>query len=68
MFVQNYFTSFILILFVGYDKFEKKFANMIEVNPSAISHLLKGRNKPGYDVLVNIAKVFPDISMEIFEM
>ena len=64
MFVQNYFTSFILILFVGYDKFEKKFANMIEVNPSAISHLLKGRNKPGYDVLVNIAKVFPDISMD----
>ncbi len=41
-----------------------KFANMIEVNPSAISHLLKGRNKPGYDVLVNIAKVFPDISMD----
>lgn len=37
---------------------------MIEVNPSAISHLLKGRNKPGYDVLVNIAKVFPDISMD----
>ena len=41
-----------------------KFANMIEVNPSAISHLLKGRNKPGYDVLVNISKVFPDISMD----
>lgn len=41
-----------------------KFANMIDVNPSAISHLLKGRNKPGYDVLVNIAKAFPDISMD----
>lgn len=41
-----------------------KFANMINVNPSAISHLLKGRNKPGYDVLVNIAKAFPDISMD----
>lgn len=41
-----------------------KFANMIDVNPSAISHLLKGRNKPGYDVLVNIARVFPDISMD----
>lgn len=41
-----------------------KFANMIDVNPSAISHLLKGRNKPGYDVLVNIANVFPDVSMD----
>lgn len=41
-----------------------KFANIIDVNPSAISHLLKGRNKPGYDVLVNIAKAFPDISMD----
>lgn len=41
-----------------------KFADMIHVNPSAISHLLKGRNKPGYDVLVNIANAFPDISMD----
>lgn len=41
-----------------------KFAAMIDVNPSAISHLLKGRNKPGYDVLVNIARAFPDISMD----
>lgn len=41
-----------------------KFAAMINVNPSAVSHLLKGRNKPGYDVLVNIARAFPDISMD----
>ncbi len=41
-----------------------KFATLIDANPSAISHLLKGRNKPGYDLLVNIAKAFPDISMD----
>lgn len=41
-----------------------RFAALIDANPSAISHLLKGRNKPGYDLLVNIAKAFPDISMD----
>lgn len=41
-----------------------RFAAMIDVNPSAVSHLLKGRNKPGYDVLVNIARAFPEISMD----
>lgn len=41
-----------------------RFATLIDANPSAISHLLKGRNKPGYDLLVNIAKAFPDISMD----
>ncbi|MCM1030004.1 MAG: helix-turn-helix domain-containing protein [Oscillibacter sp.] len=41
-----------------------KFATLIDANPSAISHLLKGRNKPGYDLLVSIAKAFPDISMD----
>lgn len=41
-----------------------KFAALIDANPSAISHLLKGRNKPGYDLLVNIARAFPDISMD----
>lgn len=41
-----------------------KFATLIDANPSAISHLLKGRNKPGYDLLVNIARAFPDISMD----
>lgn len=40
-----------------------RFAALIDANPSAISHLLKGRNKPGYDLLVNIARAFPDISM-----
>lgn len=41
-----------------------KFAALIDANPSAISHLLKGRNKPGYDLLVNIARAFPEISMD----
>lgn len=41
-----------------------RFAAMINANPSAVSHLLKGRNKPGYDLIVNIAEAFPDISMD----
>ncbi|MCC8174755.1 MAG: helix-turn-helix transcriptional regulator, partial [Odoribacter sp.] len=41
-----------------------KFAALIDANPSAISHILKGRNKPGYDLLVNISTAFPDISMD----
>lgn len=40
-----------------------QFADSINVNPSTISHILTGRNKPGYDVLVNIALAFPDICM-----
>ena len=41
-----------------------KFAGLINANPSAISHLLKGRNRPGLEMLENIARTFPDISMD----
>lgn len=41
-----------------------KLAAMINANPSAISHILSGRNKPGHDLLVNIANAFPEISMD----
>lgn len=38
-----------------------RFAQEIGASPSAISHILSGRNKPGYEVLYSIARVFPDI-------
>ncbi len=41
-----------------------KFAGLINANPSAISHLLKGRNRPGLEMLEHIARAFPDISMD----
>ena len=40
-----------------------KFATLIGVNASTISHILAGRNKPGFDMIYNIAKAFPDISL-----
>ena len=32
-----------------------RFAAMIGVNASTISHILAGRNKPGFDIINNIA-------------
>lgn len=39
-----------------------QFSEMLGVNPAAISHLLAGRNKPGYDFLQKILRRFPRIS------
>ena len=40
-----------------------KFASIIGANPSTVSHILSGRNKPGADILRNIVEEFPDINM-----
>ena len=40
-----------------------KFAAMIGVNASTISHILAGMNKPGFDIINNIAKTFPDLNL-----
>jgi len=37
-------------------------ARLIGVQPSTISHILSGRNKPGFDFLHALLKAFPDIS------
>lgn len=39
-----------------------QFAEMLGVNPAGISHLLAGRNKPGYDLLQKILRRFPQIN------
>ncbi|MEG2770915.1 MAG: helix-turn-helix transcriptional regulator [Alistipes sp.] len=39
-----------------------RFAEMLEVQPSGISHILSGRNKPGFDLLQKILKRFPKIN------
>jgi len=38
-----------------------RFAAM--VNASAMSHILNGRSKPGFDVLDKIAQAFPDVNL-----
>ncbi len=40
-----------------------QFSNKIHVNPSAMSHILNGRSKPGFDVLDKIGQAFPDINL-----
>lgn len=41
-----------------------KFAEMIGVQPSNISHILSGRNKPSLDFITKVVETFPDISLE----
>lgn len=40
-----------------------RFAAMIKVNASAMSHILNGRSKPGFDVLDKIAQAFPEVNL-----
>ena len=40
-----------------------EFANRLEIQKSTVSHLLSGRNKPGFDFLNKLIKVFPDINL-----
>lgn len=37
-------------------------ARMLEIQPSGLSHILSGRNKPSFDLVVKILKAFPDIN------
>lgn len=37
-------------------------AEMLEVNPAGISHILAGRNKPGFEMLQKILRRFPQIN------
>jgi len=39
-----------------------RLAEMLDVNPAGISHILNGRNKPGFDFLQKILRRFPRIS------
>ena len=41
-----------------------EFAEMLGINPAGISHILSGRNNPGYDLLKKILTRFPDISAD----
>lgn len=43
-----------------------RFADIMGVQRSNISHLLSGRNKPGYDFIQKFLNTFPDINPEWF--
>lgn len=40
----------------------RRFAEIIGVQPSTISHILSGRNNPGYDFIVKLLEEFPRIN------
>ena len=37
-------------------------ARLLEIQPSGISHIMSGRNKPSFDLVVKILSAFPDIN------
>ncbi len=39
-----------------------RFAEILEIQPSAVSHLVSGRNKPGFDLLQKILRRFPRLN------
>ena len=45
---------------------QASFANTIEVAPASVSHILQGRNKPGFDFLVSMSEHYPELNLEWF--
>lgn len=43
---------------------QAQFADEIGVARASVSHILAGRNKPGFDFLVSTASHFPDLNLE----
>jgi len=43
---------------------QSQFAESISVAPASISHILAGRNKPGFDFISNMAKRYPSLNIE----
>ncbi len=39
-----------------------QFAEMVGINPAGVSHILAGRNKPGFELLQKILRRFPRVS------
>ena len=43
---------------------QSQFAETIGVAKASVSHILAGRNKPGYDFLENISRCYPKLNLE----
>ena len=41
-----------------------QFAELMEIQPSNVSHLLNGRNKPSLDFLIKLKELFPEYSFD----
>lgn len=43
---------------------QAQFADTLGVARASISHILAGRNNPGYDFFVNVIRYYPELNME----
>lgn len=43
---------------------QAQFADMIGVARASVSHIIAGRNKPGFDFIQNMSRHFPDLNLE----
>ena len=43
---------------------QSQFADSIQVARASVSHILAGRNKPGFDFLERMARRYPNLSLE----
>lgn len=43
---------------------QAQFADSIGVARASVSHILAGRNKPGYDFIMNMMKRYPELNVE----
>lgn len=43
---------------------QSQFADTIGVARASVSHILAGRNKPGFDFIESMARNFPDVNLE----
>ena len=43
---------------------QAQFADMISVARASVSHIIAGRNKPGFDFIQNMSRHFPDVNLE----
>lgn len=41
-----------------------QFAEMMQIQPSNVSHLLSGRNKPSLDFLIKLKELFPEYNFD----
>lgn len=43
---------------------QSQFAQTLGVTNASISHIISGRNKPGYDFIVSVAQHYPELNIE----
>ena len=43
---------------------QAQFADQIGVARASVSHIIAGRNKPGFDFIQNMSRAYPDLNLE----